>query len=184
MKISKLTLSICIAAIIEIAAILLFILWYKAKYDEPKIEIYTVYHKEAPILKSDIIIPIHAGRALNKDYGKPLLQKMIGDDTGDNISLKNERYAELTALYWIWKNSRADYVGLMHYRRSLVLDPSFLPQNGYCFEYMCLYGISQNNIKKFMQSYDVIVTKTCELPSSIREHYKKSHNLNDMQVAV
>ena len=42
----------------------------------------------------------------------------VHDNNGaDNISLKNDRYSELTALYELWKNSDADIKGLAHYRR-------------------------------------------------------------------
>lgn len=42
-----------------------------------------------------------------------------GDDTGDSISEKRMSFCELTVQYWAWKNVRADYYGLCHYRRYL-----------------------------------------------------------------
>lgn len=39
------------------------------------------------------------------------------DDEGDNISQKNPRYCELTALWWGWRNLDCEALGLVHYRR-------------------------------------------------------------------
>lgn len=59
---------------------------------------------------------IHAGRALSEDIG------YLGDDTGDNISHLNVYLNEITALYWIWKNTSHTVVGLCHYRRFFTLE--------------------------------------------------------------
>jgi hypothetical protein len=58
-----------------------------------------------------LYLPVHVGKEGKKGIG------FIGDDTGDNISIKNPYYCELTALYWGWKNLDIDALGLVHYRR-------------------------------------------------------------------
>ena len=76
------------------------------------IQIYTITHVPFTPPKDPIYVPLQVGRALNPDYG------YTGDHTGDNISMKNPYYSELTGLYWIWKNNiDTDYLGLCHYRR-------------------------------------------------------------------
>lgn len=75
------------------------------------IKLIVATHKTYQMPNDDMYIPVHAGAAGKDDIG------YIRDDSGDNISIKNKNYCELTALYWAWKNLPADYMGLVHYRR-------------------------------------------------------------------
>lgn len=125
-----------------------------------KIKIFISYHKEGEILSSDILTPIHVGAAVS-----PLKLDMQRDDTGDNISLKNERYCELTAQYWAWKNTESDYYGFMHYRRHFAFreipEPvglggvTILPRINE--EYKNYIGLSDNEIYAAVKDYDVIL---------------------------
>lgn len=72
----------------------------------------------------DWLTPVQAGAALTQERVAQCL-----DCSGDNISVKNKNYCELTVLYWIWKNrlhsasiNDGGYYGLFHYRRWLDLD--------------------------------------------------------------
>lgn len=58
------------------------------------------------------ICPIQVGASLTDKMVAPLQ-----DNQGENISDKNRNYCELTASYYAWKNSKADYKGICHYRR-------------------------------------------------------------------
>ena len=50
-----------------------------------------------------------------------MIENLLGDDTGENISHLNLTLNEMTAIYWAWKNydkiGNPDYIGLNHYRR-------------------------------------------------------------------
>ncbi|MDY6367801.1 MAG: DUF4422 domain-containing protein, partial [Clostridia bacterium] len=75
--------------------------------------VYVVTHKDAKlnVLHEGYRI-IHAGHATaTEKFG------YAGDDTGDNISALNRYLNEITALYWMWKNTRHTIIGLNHYRR-------------------------------------------------------------------
>ena len=60
---------------------------------------------------TNMYLPIHVGCEGKKKLG------FQGDNSGENISVLNPYYCELTGLYWAWKNLECDYLGLVHYRR-------------------------------------------------------------------
>lgn len=80
-----------------------------------KVYIFTVHHKKDAAIEvySKYFNPIQVGAAISDES-----LGIDRDDAGDNISIKNKNYCELTAHYNIWKrNLSVDFIGLMHYRR-------------------------------------------------------------------
>ena len=110
-------------------------------------KIFVAMHKYVDInINNRLYEPILVGN--NKKEKKV---NILSDDTGDNISDKNINYCELTAVYWIWKNSKEDIVGLCHYRR--FLSKRFFSSNS-------KYYIDEKNLKKdFREGYNVILPK-------------------------
>lgn len=74
-----------------------------------KVTVIVAAHKKYRMPEDACYLPLHVGKEGKEEIG------FAGDNTGDNISLKNPYYCELTGLYWMWKNVEADYLGLLHY---------------------------------------------------------------------
>ena len=100
------------------------------------IRLYVMTHKKIAEIPDPLYIPMQVGKAGKEDFG------YVGDDTGDNISAKNNRYCELTGMYWLWKNVKCDIIGVCHYRRYFIKDEKLL---------------DQSYIEKKMQNYSMII---------------------------
>ena len=85
-----------------------------------KLKILVCAHKpDSQIRNYPPYMPIQVGAALHPEMDLGF-QK---DNVGDNISEKNPRYCELSAIYWGWKNIKdVEYQGLAHYRRYFDID--------------------------------------------------------------
>lgn len=86
--------------------------------NNPDVLVGVVAHKTYEMPVDSAYLPIWVGNPSNVPEG------FSSDATGDNIHEKNSTYCELTGLYWLWKNRKADYMGLAHYRRLFSKDGS------------------------------------------------------------
>lgn len=135
------------------------------------IEIFVACHKPSELPNNPIFHPIHVGAAISR----VTLPGMQRDDEGENISAQNPQYCELTAQYWAWKHSEADYIGLCHYRRYLSFSKkrftNFTPDNRKQILVKVLtpetedkYGLlDQNTIQEIIASHDVLVGEAQDL---------------------
>lgn len=93
----------------------LSIFWRKKELKDSSI--YVVTHKKAFVHQDVLYKPICVGNSYrNQDF--------LSAHDGENIEYLNDRINECTALYWIWKNTKSEYVGLNHYRRYFCQDNS------------------------------------------------------------
>lgn len=138
------------------------------------IQILVATHKKYWMPNDSIYLPIQVGAATcNDDFG------YIRDDLGENISLKNANFCELTAIYWAWKNLKADYIGLCHYRRyfsksSLFIDVKNNREN---------LIMTRNDYEEILEKNDIILPKKRNYYiETVESQYGHAHNSNDLRV--
>lgn len=108
-------------------------------------KLYVATHKSYnQVQDADLYQPILVGA--NKNSGeKHYLKDNQGDD---NISDRNFTFCELTGLYWIWKHSNEDVVGLCHYRRYFGKNRRFFKQSAI---------LTKQDIAKELEAVDIIL---------------------------
>ena len=132
-----------------------------------KTQIYVISHSLEDIQKiekNEIYTPLLVGCNGKDNHG------YTSDDTGENISSKNNEYCELTGLYWMWKNSKADIIGLVHYRRYFAKRK---------------YGkrLEQKDLEEIFQNYDIILPKkTTSLFKNVYEDYAHWNYAKDLDL--
>lgn len=157
-----------------------------------KYNIFADYYKPAELFKSNAITPIHAGRdvaftaskdtSLSVDDFEWLVDNMIGDNTGDNISESARFYNEAAAIYWIWKNCKSKYVGLMHSKKVFDLRQFYKSKEfGNAVEKYC---INERVLKRLMSQYDIILPKKLTFDESIYSQYAGVHYGEDLELAM
>lgn len=82
------------------------------------------------------------------------------DNTGDNISEKNSSFCELTALYWIWKNTDDEYKGLCHYRR-------FFGKSNIRTSWGM--ALSHNELVGFLNSADIVLPYVEHMKQTVKD---------------
>ena len=148
-----------------------------------KTTIYSCFHKEYIIPNNIIIKPIQVGKEIADNN-----LNILADNEGENISEKNPNYCELTALYWIWKNSDSDIVGLCHYRRYLNFKNKIQIAKS---KNISKYDIDKYNDfkpekieKYFKNGYDVILPKANRFRITVYDHYCKCHKKEDIDELI
>lgn len=134
-----------------------------------KVQIIVAAHKKYRMPEDDIYLPLHVGaEGKIDDKGNPLDLGYAKDNTGDNISTLNPSFCELTGLYWAWKNSDADYIGLAHYRRHF----SYKHKSKDPFDNI----LSRKEAVRLLERYPIIVPKRrVYYIETLYSHYKHTH---------
>jgi lipopolysaccharide biosynthesis glycosyltransferase len=124
-----------------------------------------------------------------------LLDNVLYDNVGENISSKNRRYCEMTAQYWAWKNEDADYYGLWHYRRYFAFNENIpttvwgvINGDNISDQELEEFSILEEDMLDTIGKYDMILPQDWDIvygsdkveSATIYEHW--CHNLNKADI--
>ena len=134
-----------------------------------KVNVIIATHKKYEIPKYKSYLPVHVGKEGKDDIG------FKGDNTGKNISKKNPYFCELTGMYWAWKNLKADYIGLAHYRRHFKGNTKSKNK----FEQV----LSDKEIEKLLKKNDIILPKKREYYiENLYSHYEHTLHIETLDI--
>ena len=173
-------------------------------YEPARVKIFITYYKpyQMPVT-TKILVPIQVGRAvarepfmdgeLSEEDVQFMRQRMIGDDTGENISAKNRTFDVLTAYYWVWKNYKKignpKYIGFLAHRKLL----HFSMRN-----YLVLdvnkpdYGYDEKQLTDILKRHQVITSYWVpyyvqgeeNIGISFYQNYKDFHHVEDIDFMI
>lgn len=130
-------------------------------------------HKKYDMPKDEMYVPLHVGREGKDDLG------YVGDNTGDNISIKNPKFCELTGLYWAWKNLDAEYLGLVHYRRHFTLKGKSQRKKLGLMNSV----LEKKELEPLLEKYPIIVPKKRKYYiETLYSHYAHTHYAEHLDV--
>ena len=164
------------------------------------IKIVVASHREHDMPKDPMYLPLYVGASLRRPrqsvskntddnadgnvIHKNALQSnfetagtshYVFDNTGENISDKNETFCELTGLYWAWKNLDNEYIGLVHYRR-------FFAGKNRAYGLDRCIGFSE--LSNMTSRYDIFLPKKQHyLIETLRSHYAHTHYASHVEEA-
>lgn len=144
---------------------------------------------------------------LGADYADKALKESFRnefwDNMGDNIGQLHPYCAELTSIYWMWKNydklGNPDHIGLFHYRRFFNFKEELQELDlwkcaFFDFDYKTKqrFGWGEKSIQDFCKGYDLILPHSEKIldphdwktPATLETHYKHAHYPEDFDRAV
>lgn len=128
------------------------------------IKIIVATHKKYQMPKDEMYIPMQVGTE-----GKEKIDGYEHDNIGENISIKNPYFCELTGLYWAWKNLDVEYIGLVHYRRYFTKKKIIPKIENEKFKIV----LTKEEINEKLEDVDVILPKKRNYYiENLYDHYK------------
>lgn len=138
---------------------------------QPKdIQIFIPCREDDYVPSLPFVVPVQIGSSRSQEKFVDFEQ----DDAGENISAQVALYKELTAQYWAWKNSSADYCGFMQNRQYLEFCASEKNADEYgvvaygmlsapCFDEL---GYQEEQMRSLIEQNDIIVCQKYEVPDA------------------